>query len=565
MYDLEKALFAHELIVLRVIGEWWELDLTGQQKPACVAALAETLARLDMAQEILYLGPEEADALGDLIAAGGRMPAATFERQHGAVRNMGPGRMEREEPWLDPISAAEGLWYRGFLYRAFDESEGSDMVEYYYLPNELYRDVAGDAAFAPEDTAAMPAGLVPVDTPRQADQIDTAAVDDLTAILTAAQASALHEGGLSTLQPYLVETDLDRASLLFTLAWEMKLLRATDDGARPSRTVLTWLKKSHHEQARDLADAWSQSSWNELLHTPGLAFEGGWQNDPLLARTALLDTLPRSDNWFRLADVVARIRDTDPDFQRPDGNYETWYIRDVHNGGYLSGYDSWDLVEGRLLRFLVRGPMRWLGLIQTVSLETEEETLLRLTPEALSWLAGDPPQDAEISIPIVVEEGGRILVPFNANRYQRFQVARVADPEPLRPGKPAPYRLTPDSLARAAVQAIDASRLLQFLARASQRPVPAGVRRAIERWQERGTEATLERVILLRVRDPEVLEKLKANANTRPFFAESMGDYAAVIRSADWDKLRQAAAGLGLLIDYQADTPEASHVNDNDN
>ena len=89
MHELEKALYDHELIVLRVIGEWWELDLTGQQKPACVAALAQTLASLDMTQEMLFLSPEEADAMADLIAAGGRMPAASFERQHGGLRNMG--------------------------------------------------------------------------------------------------------------------------------------------------------------------------------------------------------------------------------------------------------------------------------------------------------------------------------------------------------------------------------------------------------------------------------------------------------------------------------------------
>ena len=32
---------------------------------------------------------------------------------------MGPGKMEREEPWLDPANAAESLWYRGFLFRGF--------------------------------------------------------------------------------------------------------------------------------------------------------------------------------------------------------------------------------------------------------------------------------------------------------------------------------------------------------------------------------------------------------------------------------------------------------------
>jgi hypothetical protein len=35
-----------------------------------------------------------------------------------------------------------------------------------------------------------------------------------------------------------------------------------------------------------------------------------------------------------------------------------------------------------------------------------------------------------------------------------------------------------------------------------------------------------------------------------------MGDYAAVIRRDDWDKLRQAAAALGLLIDSRSDPGE---------
>ena len=140
-------------------------------------------------------------------------------------------------------------------------------------------------------------------------------------------------------------------------------------------------------------------------------------------------------------------------------------------------------------------------------------------------------------------------MPFNASRYERFQVARVAEPEPLLPGKPAAYRLTPGSLERAKEQGIDAERLLQFLARTSQRPVPAGVVRAIERWSERGAEATLESVVLLRVRDAEVLEKLRASAKTRAYFAESMGDHAALVRAGDWPKLRQAAAAMGLFIE----------------
>ena len=68
---------------------------------------------------------------------GGVLAVAAFSRNHGDVRLMGPGRMEREEPWLDPESATEALWYRGFVYRGFDEA-AEEVLEFYYLPIELF-------------------------------------------------------------------------------------------------------------------------------------------------------------------------------------------------------------------------------------------------------------------------------------------------------------------------------------------------------------------------------------------------------------------------------------------
>jgi hypothetical protein len=119
MYDLVQALSDHDLPTLRIIGEWYELDLTGHQKSACVKMLSEALSQIDMPEEITYLPPEESSAFLAIIEAKGRAAVALYERNHGTVRQMGPGRMEREEPWLDPISPAEALWYRGFLFRGF--------------------------------------------------------------------------------------------------------------------------------------------------------------------------------------------------------------------------------------------------------------------------------------------------------------------------------------------------------------------------------------------------------------------------------------------------------------
>ena len=116
MRTLEQALLDHDLIVLRVIAEWLELDLTGADKAESVEQLAAALATADLQEQLEYLEPEETAALAELVRQGGRAPVAVFSRDHGEVREMGPGRLEREEPWLDPISPAEALWYRCLLY-----------------------------------------------------------------------------------------------------------------------------------------------------------------------------------------------------------------------------------------------------------------------------------------------------------------------------------------------------------------------------------------------------------------------------------------------------------------
>lgn len=545
MRSLEQALQDHDLIILRVIGEWWEMDLTGLDKAACVKALAAALAQLNMPQELLYLSPEEGAALRELVEAGGQVPVATYSRTHGEVRLMGPARLEREEPWFDPLGPAESLWYRGFLYRGFDDTNDG-LIEFYYLPDEMLAQFSQRGEQRPF-SAPQTQSLLPIPAPKERKTAVLDAADDLTTLLAAAQTTSLGPDKMGAVQSLLGDRNPDRLSLLMTLADEMGLLRQAENQLRPTRTAVAWLKQSREAQLRDMAEAWSSSIWNDLCHTPGLRCEGeGWRNDPMLARTTLLDHLPRNGDWYRLADLTALIKENEPDFQRPDGNYDTWYIRDLAGDAYITGFANWDLVEGRLLRFLVQGPLHWLGLAE---IDAGEVGQFCLTPRALGWLAGRPPTTDEVRVPLVVQPDASILVPHNADRYQRFQVARISEAEPITPGQPYLYRLTPTALAGAQGQGISAERILQFLEEASGRPLPVSVKRAISRWAERGTEGRLETAVVLRVREAAILETLRANPRTRPFLGESLGDLAVMVRRVDWEGLREATAQLGLLLD----------------
>lgn len=553
MRTLEQALQEHELIILRVIGEWMELDLAGADKAAAVEMLAAALAQVDMVEEMKHLEPQEAAALLELTQSNGnRLPVATFSRTHGEVRQMGPGRMEREEPWLDPASAAEALWYRGFLYRGFDETD-EGLIEFFYLPRELAQQFPSLPKVKVIKETKTPL-LIPIPAPEMSQPPVTDAVDDLATLLAISQRTGLTAEARTTLERYLFNPDAHRRSLLLTLANDLGLVRQTESGIRPTRAAVEWLQQGREQQLRALIEAWSNSSWNELRHTPGLVAEGeGWENDPILARTALLEVLPRNDEWYVVGEVVGLIKRTDADFQRPDGNYETWYIRDAATKEYLSGFDQWDSVEGRLLAFLLQGPLYWLGVVELAAADNPATAAYRLTERGDQWLNQRPPAQNEVRVPLVVQGDGTLLVPHNASRYDRFQAARIGEPLPVTPGKPYAYRITPSSLGLAREQGISPDRLLQFLERASGRTLPTSVRRGVARWAENGVEGRLEAMVVLRVRDATILDTLRNNPKTRDFIAESLGDLAAVVRRKEWAAFRSATTQLGLFLDADVD------------
>ena len=55
-------------------------------------------------------------------------------------------------------------------------------------------------------------------------------------------------------------------------------------------------------------------------------------------------------------------------------------ISAMTRGEYLSGFESWDAVEGSLIEFYIVGPMHWLGLVDV------GDDVLRLTAYGRAFL-----------------------------------------------------------------------------------------------------------------------------------------------------------------------------------
>jgi hypothetical protein len=435
-------------------------------------------------------------AVESLLKEGGEMAEAQFSRQFGGIRQMGPAKLQRETPWEYPESTAELLYYYGLIGRTF-RGAGQKAHTIIYIPSDV-------APWLPHpQSAAAEGGLAvrPITPPPAARALlaDDNFLEDMGSLLGFLHTERLrltpggpHAEDIDRLVqrfqlPFEDDAELNvRLALLLHLANRLGWLRRGEDGCihLTGNRVRLFLEQTRPEQRLMLWDAWRNSpDWNDLCRTPGLecAETGNWKNDPLQTRAAILQLLAKLQPgaWYNQSDVIHAIQETEPDFQRPTGNYDTWYIRKANTQEFLSGFDQWDAVEGTLLRFLVRGPLYWLGALDLAEPSSGDDMQLSLSRWGSIWLGQDSPQPYEDTHgPLVVGEDFSLRLPLGTPLHDRFRVERFAAWQASYPQ--FIYQINQRSLKRAADEGIPADRVLAFL-QERVRTVPAKVRTALER------------------------------------------------------------------------------------
>jgi hypothetical protein len=68
----------------------------------------------------------------------------------------------------------------------------------------------------------------------------------------------------------------------------------------------------------------------------------------------------------------------------------------------------------------------------------------------------------------------------------------------------------------------------------------------LSNWEERGSEARLERATILRVRKPEIITALRGSKWNR-FLGEPLGPAAVIVHPGAWEKIASALAEMGYL------------------
>lgn len=501
LQTLERSLIDHPAALLRVIADLRGIALSAREQSSLAAELANALADpAAIAAGLEELSPEALEALAALAAQDGRLPASQFQRQFGEIRPFGPGRLVREQPWQAVTGPAEELWYRGWIFRSFAQLDGVP-TEFIYVPPEILGLLPRRAA-SPFVEAATPAPTVFVD-PQDALAVDA------TTLLAHIQTAGLRRertgwasADLQQLNRQLLCPDPAPAApaasgrlalllhFLTKLEWSAPGPRGEQRLNAPR--VRQWLQLERSQQWQTLWIAWLEDeSRDDLRLLPELVCEGSWHNDPSGARRRLLTWLGQTEagRWYTIAAWIAALKARAPDFLRPTGDYDSWYIRYNGSEAYLRGFAHWDDIEGRLARYLITGPLHWLG---AIALDASGERMT-VTEAGRSLLRGEAPPCPRPG-DLVVKPDFAILVPTTASSFDRFRVARFAAWESsprLGSDEPFRYRITRRSLQRAEAQGLTAERALAFLRERVGDRLPENVARALVRWSRRDHSTTM--------------------------------------------------------------------------
>lgn len=561
MRTLLASLGDHSIALLRGIAELHNVELASNTRVDVAAQLAAILADPETTQAALdACSPAARSAWAALHAADGRMKVAAFTRSYGEIRPVGPGRLERETTWRQPEGPAEELWYRGLIFRTFADL-GEGPIEYIYIPE----DMAIPAAF-PQDAIPLQPPSAPSALPapvKGLSMVNRMAVDACTLLAVTRQTPLPLDGAgvpssaaTESVRSLLLSDDPVYFDLLLSLTrtcgW---LVPHRDHLVIDQSTASAWLRLTPWQQMTRLFTGWRDSSdWNDLRRITALHAEGEWRNDPVLARCAVLDALQvmPATAWYAIPDLVAHLKATNPDFQRPDGNYTGWYLKDVKTGRYLSGFEAWDEVEGRLVRFLLTGPLYWLGAV-ALDAQPESASAFRLTAAGRAWLTNTTPTELPRPARLSVGDDFVVTAPLLCPLLDRFRLLRFTE-QVLEKEKTPPaltgtrHRITRASLTRARASGLKAEAAAEFLKRAAGGRLPVRVTAALTRFDQLGGAVRISRGAVLRVADASTLANLRADPAIAPLLGDLISAQAVLVKEANLARLLSVIKDSGYDV-----------------
>lgn len=449
------------------------------------------------------------------------MPAHRFVAQFGPLSPYRPWRKDSARtPWRHPASAAERLYYLGFIYLM--AGAGTTMV---VVPDEV--------------RAFLPARLAPGSGVSNAP--GSAAPDlilDLAHFLAYLHGQAVrpvHGRWLAPVHCCSLSATLMRPDELATrarselqtgylrflhyLAEVAGFVAPTLGWLKPTPVAWRWLEADDADRYRDLLQGWA----NDLRLTDAdqsLWTRYRWSGQPAFMAT-LLNLLDDTDAGTYDPVVFAselRLRAVADDTLPADGD-----------------------VDGPL-KMLLAGPLGWMGWASLQTDGGQQQISVAPTP----W--NDSPGAASVPLTTPVElriqdDVLDVILPSPPARPELLPLVTLALPMPDGQSASFPSRTRHLTRMRCAVflsHGLSTTWIAQQLSALALEPIPRKVLELLQRWDADIRGVSLRHMVVLTTADPTVVQSLAEHRGLRPLLYETLSPHHTAINPAGMPRLLSA-------------------------
>jgi len=334
----------------------------------------------------------------------------------------------------------------------------------------------------------------------------------------------------------------ERMHLLWRLLTGQDLVEHDGRQWHLSLRARQWLGQPDADQWLACYIAWRDDrTWDELYDLPGIICDRSTcPNEPWGARKRLCSHLEglAEEQWYELDSFVAALRQVQPDYLRPDGDMDSWLVRDAASGEFLRGMSSWEAIEGALARYLVTGPLHWLGIVD-LGTDAESHQIFRISApgsELLSELPPHIPDDRPGAPLAVIDARLQVTIDLRNSRYQRYQLERLAEWRRHGEGQ-ARYQLSEDSVWQAENAGITTDQMLTFLRRITNDRLPEIAMRTLQAWGQRYGSASLRHAVLLETVDAATMQRIRKVPAIAALLGHTLGATRCLVDEDNMERL----------------------------
>ena len=541
MPTISDTLQDYEIDQIEMIAEQWGIEDDIDPHKNIRKQIVDLLNNKNLFLDVIYaLSPHERTALQFVLDEGGKISASQFMRAYGVIREMGAAIREKDRPDRSPASIAENLFYKGIIGLSFF-NEGDEVKEYIFLPEEFIKFLK----FIQDNPSQI---ITPPTLSREnvshiistSDKI----LDQICSLLAALRGS-VPSNEISRFIP------LPLFHFLSALLQSQAVIHK-DSSILDTSKIKDFLTSERSTSFSDICFSWMKDELiNELKMLPDIIFEGNWKNDPIKTRKFLLEIIAKlpPKKWFRIPDFIDWMYQKHPDFQRSGGEYNTWFIRDAASNSYLNGFENWHRVEGEFLHYFLTGPLFWLGILDLAVVEEGEQPFAFKKSKWSNKLLEKKPieyKTHEIS-EFILQKNGAILLPIHSQRELHYQIARFCVWEETQ-HKHYRYRISLKALRRAKTQHISIGQIKTLFEKNAKKPIPRNILTALDKWDKNQSQIHLERLILIQVDSPDILDQIEKSPAKR-YINERINATTATTSPNNIHRLEDALIEMGYFAE----------------